>query len=79
MSYRCKHCVHGHRCTYGDGKSIMYCNAHERYCQSPLFVEAWGCNEFEDTQLKLFQEERRTKDDNSHHSGTSKRQGNKDH
>lgn len=61
MSYKCKHCVHGQRCTYGDGKVIWYCNAHKRYCPTPLFVEAWGCAEYEDTQLKLFQEERRTK------------------
>lgn len=58
MSYRCTHCVHGQRYTYGDGKSIWYCGAHERYCPSPLFVEAWGCNEYEDIQLKLFNEEK---------------------
>ena len=58
MSYRCTHCVHGMRCTYGDGKSIWYCGAHERYCPSPLFVEAWGCAEYEDIQLKLFKEEK---------------------
>ena len=61
MSWRCKHCIHGLRCTAGDGISMMYCQAHERYCPSPKFVEAWGCAEYEDRQLTLFKEERRDK------------------
>ena len=57
MGYRCKHCVYGQRCVI-EGKDIYYCTAHNKYCPSPLFVEAYGCNEYEDTQLKLFNEER---------------------
>lgn len=76
VDYRCTHCKYGQRCII-EGKEIWYCIAHSRYCPAPLFVQAWGCDEYEDIQLKLFIEERRKKaSDNSNNSGTS--QGQKD-
>lgn len=76
MGYRCKHCTHGLRCVIQD-KPIWYCSAQKKWCPSPLFIEAWGCDNFEDIQLTLFKEERRSKHDNSHHSRANKRQNNK--
>ena len=60
MSYRCKHCTKSIRCIVQD-TPMLYCVAHKQYCPTPAFVEAWGCDEFEDTQLTLFNEERRKK------------------
>lgn len=59
--WRCKHCTHGQRCTAQNGIVMWYCTAHHRYCPSPSFVEAWGCNEYENTQLDLFEERREDK------------------
>lgn len=58
MSYRCKHCFNGQRCVIED-VIIWYCNKQHRYCPPPRFIEAWGCDDYEDRQLKLFNEERR--------------------
>ena len=58
IKYRCKTCIHSRRCRVQDAV-MYYCTAHKRYCPSPLFVEAWGCGEYEDIQLQLELEERR--------------------
>lgn len=39
---------------------MIYCPIR-KYYPSPKFVEAWGCDEYKDEQLTLFNEERRTK------------------
>lgn len=57
MSWRCKHCVNAQWVTIND-KRLIYCPSRKLY-PNPKFIEAWGCNDFEDTQLKLFEEERR--------------------
>lgn len=58
MSYRCKHCTNSQCCTI-EGVRMLYCLKQHRYCPSPRFIEAWGCDDYEDRQLSLFQEERR--------------------
>ena len=65
MNYKCKHCVNSYPETH-DGVTILKCKKNGRCCPPPEFVEFWGCDDFEDIQLSLFPEERRTKDDNSH-------------
>ena len=67
MSYKCKHCMNSQRVTI-EGVEMWYCNKNHRYCPSPAFINAWGCDNYEDRQLTLFNEERRTKDDNTHNS-----------
>ena len=57
MIFRCKHCTHRLNTTI-EGKPMVYCPIR-KYFPNPRFVEAWGCDEYEDEQLKLFDEERR--------------------
>ena len=57
MSFRCKHCLHHQMCTL-EGKRFVYCLKQHRY-PNLKFVEAWGCDNFEDEQLHLFKEERK--------------------
>ena len=37
---------------------LVYCPIRKQY-PSPRFIEAWGCDNYEDRQLHLFKEERR--------------------
>lgn len=39
---------------------MIYCQV-KKYYPNPRFIEAWGCDDYEDSQLYLFEEERRKK------------------
>ena len=56
MSFKCKHCTHSQVHRIQD-KTFYYCPIRKNY-PSPLFISAWGCDKFEDTQLKLEYEEK---------------------
>ena len=57
MSWRCKHCIHSKMHRIQD-RLLVYCPIRKQY-PSPRFIEAWGCDDYEDRQLHLFEEERR--------------------
>lgn len=57
MSWRCTHCTKRQIVTI-EGKRFVYCPLRKFY-PNPRFIEAWGCDEYEDSQLHLFEEERR--------------------
>ena len=55
MGFRCVHC--SHRLNTGiQDKVLIYCPLRKMY-PSPNFIKAWGCDQYEDEQLKLFKEE----------------------
>ena len=52
--WRCKHCIH-HQVCYVEGVKMLYCLKQDRYCPPPKFVEPWGCGDYVEDQLKLFE------------------------
>ena len=54
-SFKCERCLNKQVC-YIEGKRYIYCPILKRY-PSPRFIEAWGCDNFKDSQLNLFGEE----------------------
>ena len=54
MKFRCRDCKNHQTHLYGSVKMI-YCPLR-RYYPSPMFIEAWGCGEYEPEQLSLFDE-----------------------
>ena len=56
MSWRCRHCTNKQIVSI-EGKLFVYCNKRENF-PSPRFVEAWGCDDYEDQQLDLFYKEK---------------------
>lgn len=55
MSYRCKHCLNGKGILI-NGIKIIYCEKRS-FHPSPNFIKAYGCDDYEDSQLSLFKKE----------------------
>lgn len=56
MSWKCKHCMN-HSTAIVQNKVMVFCSKKNQF-PSPLFIKAWGCDDYEDSQLHLFKEEK---------------------